>query len=70
MALNRKIVYIDLTTGAIEVKPIPLDVRRKFPVCGPAGEPLLSTEIFHKGCSFCDVAVDKGYLGARSVRQR
>ena len=30
MALNRKIAYIDLTTGEIEVKPIPLDVRRKF----------------------------------------
>lgn len=30
MALNRKIAYIDLTTGEIEVKPIPLDVRRKY----------------------------------------
>jgi aldehyde:ferredoxin oxidoreductase len=30
MALNRKIAYIDLTTGEIEVKPIPLEVRRKF----------------------------------------
>ena len=30
MALDRKIAYIDLTTGEIEVKTIPLDVRRKF----------------------------------------
>ena len=30
MALNRKIAYIDLTTGAIETKPIPIDVRKKF----------------------------------------
>ncbi|MBC8441908.1 MAG: aldehyde ferredoxin oxidoreductase family protein [Deltaproteobacteria bacterium] len=30
MALDRKIAYIDLATGEIEVKPIPLDVRRKF----------------------------------------
>ncbi len=30
MTLNRKIAYINLTTGEVEVKPIPLDVRRKF----------------------------------------
>jgi len=30
MALDRKIAYIDLTTGDITVKPIPLEVRRKF----------------------------------------
>lgn len=30
MALNRKIAYIDLSTGKIEIKPIPLDVRKKF----------------------------------------
>lgn len=30
MALDRKIAYINLTTGEIEVKPIPLDVRKKF----------------------------------------
>lgn len=30
MALDRKIAYIDLTTGKIEIKPIPLSVRRKF----------------------------------------
>ena len=30
MALKRKIAYIDLTTGEIESRPIPLEVRRKF----------------------------------------
>jgi len=30
MALNRKIAYIDLSTGKIEMKPIPLEVRKKF----------------------------------------
>jgi aldehyde:ferredoxin oxidoreductase len=30
MALDRKIAYINLTTGDIEVKSIPLDIRRKF----------------------------------------
>jgi aldehyde:ferredoxin oxidoreductase len=30
MALNRKIAYIDLSTGKIDIKPIPLSVRRKF----------------------------------------
>ncbi len=30
MALNRKIAYIDLTTGGIEIKPIPLEMRNKF----------------------------------------
>jgi len=30
MALNRKIAYIDLTTGEIEIKPIPLELRKKF----------------------------------------
>jgi aldehyde:ferredoxin oxidoreductase len=30
MALDRKIAYIDLTTGEIEIKPIPLEVRKKF----------------------------------------
>jgi aldehyde:ferredoxin oxidoreductase len=30
MPLDRKIAYIDLTTGDIQTKAIPLDVRRKF----------------------------------------
>lgn len=30
MALDRKIAYIDLATGKIEIKPIPLEARKKF----------------------------------------
>jgi len=30
MALNRKIAYIDLTTGDIQTRPIPLEIRKKF----------------------------------------
>ncbi|MFC1816698.1 aldehyde ferredoxin oxidoreductase family protein [Thermodesulfobacteriota bacterium] len=30
MALDRKIAYINLTTGKIETKPIPLEVRKRF----------------------------------------
>jgi aldehyde:ferredoxin oxidoreductase len=30
MALNRKIAYIDLSTGDIQTRPIPLEVRKKF----------------------------------------
>jgi len=30
MALDRKIAYIDLSTGEIEIKPNPLNVRKKF----------------------------------------
>ncbi len=30
MALDRKIAYIDLATGKIEIKPIPMEVRKKF----------------------------------------
>jgi aldehyde:ferredoxin oxidoreductase len=30
MALNRKIAYINLSTGEIEIKPIPIEVRKKF----------------------------------------
>ena len=30
MALNRKIAYINLTTGEIETKPIPTSIRKKF----------------------------------------
>ena len=30
MALNRKIAYIDLSTGDIETRPIPVEVRKKF----------------------------------------
>jgi len=30
MALNRKIAYIDLTTGDIQIKPIPIELRKQF----------------------------------------
>ena len=30
MPLNRKVAFIDLSTGKIETKPIPLEVRKKF----------------------------------------
>ncbi len=30
MPLDRKIAYINLSTGEIEVKPIPIEIRRKF----------------------------------------
>ena len=30
MPLDRKIAYIDLTTGDIQTKPIPLEIRKKF----------------------------------------
>jgi aldehyde:ferredoxin oxidoreductase len=30
MPLDSKIAYIDLTTGDVEIKPIPLEVRKKF----------------------------------------
>ena len=30
MALDRKIAYIDLSTGEIEIKPIPLEMRKKY----------------------------------------
>jgi aldehyde:ferredoxin oxidoreductase len=30
MALNRKIAYIDLSTGKIDIQPIPIEVRKKF----------------------------------------
>jgi aldehyde:ferredoxin oxidoreductase len=30
MALDRKIAYINLSTGKIEIKPIPIEIRRKF----------------------------------------
>ncbi len=30
MALDRKIAYVNLTTGDIEIKPIPLSIRKRF----------------------------------------
>ena len=30
MTLSKKIAYIDLTTGNIETKPIPIELRKKY----------------------------------------
>ncbi|NLE08430.1 MAG: aldehyde ferredoxin oxidoreductase family protein [Dehalococcoidales bacterium] len=30
MALNRKIAFIDLTAGTIDIRPVPLELRKKF----------------------------------------
>jgi aldehyde:ferredoxin oxidoreductase len=30
MALDRKIAYIDLSTGKVTIKPIPLEMRKKY----------------------------------------
>ena len=30
MPLDRKIAYVDLTTGNIDIKPIPFDIRKRF----------------------------------------
>jgi len=30
MALDRKIAYINLSTGKIETRPIPIEIRKKF----------------------------------------
>ena len=49
MALNRKIAYINLTTGEIEVKPIPLDVRKKF-LGGRGLDAYLLLNHSEKGC--------------------
>lgn len=49
MALDRKIAYINLTTGEIEVKPIPLDVRRKF-LGGRGLDAYLLLNHSEKGC--------------------
>jgi len=50
MALNRKIAYINLTTGDIQVKPIPLDVRKKF-IGGRGLDAYLLLNHSKKGCN-------------------
>ena len=30
MPLNRKVGYVNLSTGEIDIKPIPLEIRKKF----------------------------------------
>ena len=49
MALDRKIAYINLTTGEVEVKPIPLDIRRKF-LGGRGLDAYLLLNHSEKGC--------------------
>ena len=49
MALNRKIAYIDLTTGDIQTKAIPLEVRKKF-VGGRGLDAYLLYNHTKKGC--------------------
>jgi aldehyde:ferredoxin oxidoreductase len=49
MALNRKIAYIDLTSGKIEIKSIPLEVRRKF-IGGRGLDAYLLYNHAKKGC--------------------
>ena len=49
MALNRKIAYIDLSTGNIEIKPIPIEVRKKF-IGGRGLDAYLLYNHTEKGC--------------------
>ncbi len=49
MALNRKIAFINLTTGDIEIKPIPLELRKKF-LGGRGLDAWLLYNYTEKGC--------------------
>ena len=49
MALNRKIAYIDLTTGDIETKPISLEMRKKY-IGGRGLDAYLLYNHTKKGC--------------------
>jgi aldehyde:ferredoxin oxidoreductase len=49
MSLKRKIAIIDLTTGKIDTKPIPLEVRRKF-LGGRGLDAYLLYNYTEKGC--------------------
>src|SRR4030042_1960452 len=49
MPLNRKIAYVDLTTGKIEIKSIPLEVRKKF-IGGRGLDAYLLYNHTEKGC--------------------
>jgi len=49
MALNRKVAFIDLTTGEINIKPIPLEVRKKF-LGGRGLDAYLLYNYAKKGC--------------------
>ena len=50
MALNRKIAYIDLSTGEIDIKPIPIEVRKKF-LGGRGLDAYLLYNHTEKGCN-------------------
>jgi aldehyde:ferredoxin oxidoreductase len=49
MALDRKIAYINLTTGDVEIKPIPLEMRKKF-IGGRGMDAYLLYNHAPKGC--------------------
>ena len=49
MALNRKVAFINLTTGEIDIKPIPLEVRKKF-LGGRGLDAYLLYNYTEKGC--------------------
>ena len=49
MAMNRKVAYINLSTGEIETRPIPLDVRKKF-IGGRGLDAYLLYNNTKKGC--------------------
>ena len=49
MALNRKIAYINLSTGEIDIKPIPVEIRKKF-IGGRGLDSYLLYNHSKKGC--------------------
>jgi len=49
MALDRKIAYINLSSGSVEIKPIPLDIRKKF-IGGRGLDAYLLLNHSKKGC--------------------
>ena len=67
MALDRKIAYIDLSTREIKVRPIPLDVRRKF-LGGRGLDAYLLYNHTEKGCDPLGpkntIMVSGGFLSA------
>ncbi len=73
MALNRKIAYIDLTTGDVQTKPIPLKVRKKF-LGGRGLDAYLLYNHTKKGCDPLGpdnaLIISAGILTAVAVRAR
>ena len=49
MALNRKIGYVNLTTGEVDVQPIPLEARKKY-IGGRGLDAYLLYNHTKKGC--------------------